>query len=487
MIKIIEKAKIKLIELSLKLNDSTSADILVQSFNYVPYLFISKVNDPNINGTTIDPKDIIYVKLHNSKFLPEIELYCDDSKGILFNDLYPFDHDTILSIFVKSNSENTMPIRMDFRVTSYETIKAEISKNNFKYLIKGILDVDNLHYTNYESKKGTSYEIIKQMALEMNLGFASNVQSSNDSMTWINPSDTYPEFIKNITRYSFISKDSFVWTFIDFQYNINYINIQLELNEFIKEEKGTATNPQVIKNDEEKNISLYLTNNSAFHMTNSYISKFNLINQSFKVNLERFYQVTSTWYDKNDNTVYKEFIKELKTEHNELKDLTDRSSEIYAENVNDEYFTGKIDTGNNVHKNYSLAKVANKFHLDGMEKMKMIVILNQVNFSVKRFQNIKVEIYNPDDLFSSAANTKSSLNNINTKLSGYWFVTGINYLYKRNGGVEQEIILQRRELSTNYGSGNDEKNGFRTLLPLKNTTPYVQNVFDTSYGTKFNK
>ena len=59
---------------------------------------------------------------------------------------------------------------------------------------------------------------------------------------------------------------------------------------------------------------------------------------------------------------------------------------------------------------------------------------------------------------------KSSINNINTRLSGYWFVTGINYLYKRSGGVEQEITLQRRELSVNYGAGNDEKSGFRTLV-----------------------
>ena len=464
MIKVIDKAKIKLKKLSLKLNDKTSTDILVQSFNYVPYVFISKVKDPNINGSTVDPKDIIYVKLHNSKFLPGIELYCDDSKGILFSDLYPFDHDMILSIFVKANSENIMPIRMDFRITSYETIKGEIYKNNFKYLIKGILDVDDLHYTRYEAKKGTSYEVIKQMAFDLNLGFASNVQSSNDSMTWINPSDTYPDFIRDITKYSFISREAFVWTFIDFQYNINYVNVQLELNEFIKNEKSTSTNPQVMKNAEEKNVNLYLTNNSAFHMTNCYISKFNLVNQSFKVNLERFYQVTSTWYDKTDNTVYKEFIKELKTEHEDLKDLTDRGSEIYAENINDEYFTGKIDSANNVHKFYSLAKVANKFHLDGMEKMKMIVILNQVNFSIKRFQNIRVEIYNPDDLFSKAANTKSSVNNINTRLSGFWFVTGINYLYKRSGGIEQEITLQRRDLSLDYGKGYDEKNGFRTLI-----------------------
>jgi hypothetical protein len=464
MIKILNKASVKLKELNIKVNDPISADILVQSFNYVPYLFISKVNDPNFNGTTIDAKDVIYVKLHNSKFLPEIELYCDDSKGILFNDSYPSDHDMILSIFVKSNSENTMPIRMDFRVTSYETVKGDINSNNLKYLIKGILDLDELFYTKYESRKGTSYDVIKGIAFDLNLGFASNVQSSNDSMSWINCSDTYPEFIKDITKYSFISKDAFVWTFIDFQYNINYINIQLEMNEFIKGESGTITNSQIIKNDEEKNSELYLTNNSAFHMTNNYISKFNLVNQSYKVNLERFYQVTSTWYDKSNNTVYKEFIKELGTEHEELKDLTDRSSKLYEECVNDEYFTGKIDTDNNVHQNYSLAKVANQFHLNGMEKMKMIVILNQVNFSVKRFQNIKVEIYNQNDLLSSNANIKKPLDNINPKLSGYWFVTGINYLYKRSGGVEQEITLMRRELSINYGNANDEKSDLRKLL-----------------------
>jgi len=464
MIEIINKAFIKLKELHIKANDPVSADILVQSFNYVPYLFISKVNDPDFNGTTIDSKDVIYVKLHNSKFLPEIELYCDDSKGVLFNDFYPFDHDTILSIFVKSNSENTMPIRMDFRIASYETVKGDINSNNLRYLIKGILDVDELFYTKYESRKGTSYEIIKGIASELNLGFASNVQSSDDSMTWINCSDTYPEFIKDVTRYSWISKDAFVWTFIDFQYNINYINIQLEMNDFIKGESGTITNSQIIKNDEEKNSELYLTNNSAFHMTNNYISKFNLVNQSFKVNLERFYQVSSTWYDKGNNTVYKEFVQELQTNHEELKDLTDRNSKIYQENVNDEYFTGKIDTDNNVHRNYSLAKVANVFHLAGMEKMKMIVTLNQVNFSIKRFQNIKIEIYNQKDLFSSNANVKSPLDNINTKLSGYWFITGINYLYKRSGGVEQEITLMRRELSVNYGSSSDEKSDLRKIL-----------------------
>ena len=464
MIKVIEKAKIKTIPLSFKLNDPQSADIFSQSLNYVPLIFITKVDDPNINGTTVDARDVIYVKLHNSKFLPEIELFCDDSKGLLFNDLYPFDHDTILSIFVKSNSENTMPIRMDFRVTEYETIKASEERNNFKYLIKGILDVDDLHYTRYETRKGTTYNVIKDVALEMNLGFASNISSSNDSMTWINPSITYLEFIRELTKYSFISTESFVWTFIDFQYNLNYIDVQLELNEFIKNEQGTSTNKQLTKNAEEKNSKLYLTNNRAFQMTNSYISKFDLINRSFKVNLDKYYLMKGTWYNKNDNTVFKKQIIELETDNSDgtLKNLIDKTSQIYTENVNDEYFIGKIDVSN-VHKNYAFAEVFNQYNLDSLEKMKMIVTLNQINFSIKRFQNIKVEIYNPESVFSVETTTKKPLDNINTKLSGYWYVTGINYLYKRTGGVEQELTLIRRDLSINYGVGEDEKNGLRKI------------------------
>jgi hypothetical protein len=37
----IEKAKIKTKELNLKLNDPVSTDLIVQSFNYVPFIFIT--------------------------------------------------------------------------------------------------------------------------------------------------------------------------------------------------------------------------------------------------------------------------------------------------------------------------------------------------------------------------------------------------------------------------------------------------------------
>ena len=80
--------------------------------------------------------------------------------------------------------------------------------------------------------------------------------------------------------------------------------------------------------------------------------------------------------------------------------------------------------------------------------MKMLAILDVVNFNIKRFQNIRVEIYN--DFYTRDVDEKEPLKNVNTRLSGYWYVTGINYTFNKRGGAEQEITLMRRDLNKNY-------------------------------------
>lgn len=461
MIETINKSTIKTKKFAFDLKDDNKRALFVESFNYVPFLALSKLN-ANVDSVTIDPKDVSYVKLHNSKFLPEIELSCFDSKGVFFTDFYPYDHDTLLSIFVKSNSESTMPIRMDFRVTEFETSRSQGNTYTLKYLIKGILDVDELHFTRYESRKGKSYDILKKLSEELKLGFATNVQGSDDEMIWINPSETYINYISNITKYSFINEKSFIWTFIDFFYNLNYVDINKEMNEFNKTEEGTQTNPATVKNDEESTANLYLTNKPAFNTTNRYIAKFNLVNKSFGVNLEKSYRFKATWFNKGENKNYRQFLVDIESEGKPIKPLYDYESNIYNENINDEYFIGKLDI-NNVHKNYALAKVTNQFNLENIGKLKMIVILNQINFDIKRFQNLKVEIYNINDMLSERSADKPATENINEKLSGYWLVTGINYLYRKSGGVEQEVTLMRRDLSINYGGGSDEKSDLSKL------------------------
>ena len=115
MIEVKDKAKIKTKEFEFNLKDEAKINQFVESFDKLPFLHLSKSD----SGSTINPKEIIYVKLYNSRFLPEIELSCYDSTGVFFTTLYPSDHDSILSIFVKSSSNLNFPIRMDFRVTEF--------------------------------------------------------------------------------------------------------------------------------------------------------------------------------------------------------------------------------------------------------------------------------------------------------------------------------------------------------------------------------
>ena len=519
------ETKIKTKEFAFKFESAERADQAAQSFNYLPFLFLSKLQDTsdinnNTSGNTINPNNIIYVKLHNSRFLPEIELCCDDSSGNFFTDLYPLDHDTLLSIFVKSNSNITLPIRMDFRITEFETVKSD-SSPKLNYLIKGIINLDDLHYTNYEVfPKTTSYNVLKDIALKMNLGFVSNVVGSDDEMTWINPSETYIDFIRDTTNRSYIDENSFVWTFIDFYYRLNYMNIGLELTTTTPELQNFSSIP-LTKNDQEANtntskinvdkdgnttidygggnnipawkqagmgpaianvptpdttipgpvssssvttppatnaakpVELFLTNSSAAKSAPSkYISNFYLINRSYKVNLDKSYRMKVTWYKKDENTTCRDFLNDIESTESNIKPLYDYNSELYNENINDEYYLGKLES-DNVHKYYAVSKAINEFNLDNLEKMKMVVTINQTNFDIKRFQNLRIDIYNINDMFSSDSDKKvtdiqpdnKTSEKKNEKLSGYWLVTGINYIFRRSGGMAQEMTLVRRDLN----------------------------------------
>ena len=476
MITVRNRAALKTKEILFRFSKNENAKSLnyyTQRFDNVPLVYLSKKPGDHLDGTidysgvTIEPQDIIFVKLFNSKFLPELELSCQDATGQFYNDFFPFDHDTLISIFVKSPSENVYPIRMDFRVTEYEIIKSHPGENNtYKYHIRGILDVDDFYFTKYESfKNQTSYQVLKQLATNMNLGFASNIEGSNDAMTWVNPSNTYIEFMKDVTGRAYVSDNSFVWSFVDFYYNLNFIDVEVELDESPKEMQ--ILNNKVLQSGNVKDadvVPLYLSNNPILKTTNKYIDKFDLLNQSFKVNLDKSYRLRATWFDTTERTIHRKFINDLSTEDESIKPLYDYDSDIYRNYRNDDYILVKVIEDNN-HKNYAVALKINEFNLENIQKVKMVVTLNQVNFDLKRFQKINVEMYNIETIFSKRSSSPySAINSINETLSGYWLVTGINYIYKRSGGVSQEVTLSRRDLNLTYKEVQDLRKLFEKKI-----------------------
>lgn len=431
--------RLKLLEFTFNDNqdDSVMTDF-AESFNIFPLVIINN----ELSGNTISPELITYVKLFNNKFLPEIEMLCTDNAGVLMDGLFPFDGDIILSIFVKSTIEDTYPIRMDFRILEFNPIQTDVIEGEKTFLIKGILDVAKLHYTEFEAfNKSTSFNVLQNLSKRIGLGFASNIDNTDDNMTWINPAITNLEFIQHVTKRAYISDETFVWSFIDFYYNLNFVDIEKELGDNPTELQSLSTS---FNDGEERLVEQYLSMSKNLSSINKFIKQYNINNRSFKANLESGYRYSSRWFNKSENTIEHVITRENETNNQNLTQLI-TDDEISDRNW-DGTFIGKIDT-DNVHQNYHIALTLNSFNIEKLHKLTMTVSLPLVNFEVKRFQNILVDVVDID------INNDSS--GIKEKLSGYWFVTGINYTFKSNSGAVQEITMVRRDLNKSYKNLHD--------------------------------
>lgn len=396
------------------------------------------------------------VVLYNDQFIPKLQIFFEEPTLKLIDDLFPLD-DEIISLFIQSSSENLMPIRMDFKITEFNLIRVEGGRLN--YVLTGLLNVDSLYYQNSYFLNDTSYEVLKKLSSTLGLGFASNVDDTNDLMNWMNSNNSNMEFIQDVVRYSYRSDESFMMSYIDFYYNLNYVDIETELKEDTSGNKGIFFGSNFFNKPEDKITDLILTNHPDTINSNLYISKYNIINNSTSVNLDIGYRKYVTYFDKVGNIRYEFLVDSLSTsEDNEaiLKGRTGEMSQIYKNSINSEYL-GTIDV-DNVHPNFLYAKVQNEQNIDFFQKVRMKIVLKSMNFNLYRFQKVEVRLYKLEELNLDTLPTDINENNrsidwdkhrLNQRLSGDWLVIGINYMFNKHSGFLQEVILARRELSFN--------------------------------------
>jgi len=450
MIKVIHRPKITVKPIELVYNENATDDALkfnTEVLGRFPLLYF--------NNLPLDINDIEYFKLSNDEFFPHFEMVFKDSSNQLKEDLYPMDN-TILSVFIKARSEYLMPVRMDFKVTDFRTIKYTRTESNvIRLKAVGILDINSLYGMNFKSYKGTSYDVLKKIAIENNLGFASNINDTNDEMTWINPAQYTFSFIKELTKKAYKDDSSFMWSYIDFYYNLCFVDIEGQLADDISDQQAALN--FVDYNKKEEILPLKLTNHPDFNTTNMYISKYNLVNQTTKVNLELGYKHYIRWYDKLDTTFNSVILDTISTEGAEgnqiiMKGQPDEDYDLIDTIINGEYM-GKLDT-DNVHKNFMYSQKQNMNNLDFLQKIRMSVTLTHPNFNLNRFQKVKVELYELSDILKKSKKYDNiydvDKDKINQRLSGEWLVTGINYKFSIKEGNVQEVTLVKRELTAKY-------------------------------------
>jgi len=434
-------ATIKLTEYSIPLAGTPESQIAQKDLiGWLPYL--------QYRDMPIDTGQIEYFKLSSTGVIPEVEIVLTDLTAELKSKLYALDND-IISVYLNSRSGALTDIKMDFKIIDYNYDRID----DLIY-IKGVANISPVYIQAMKAYRDlTSYEVMKELSKSLELGFVSNIESTNDKMTWISPKIKIKDFIKHVTMHAYKDEFSFFLSFVDFYYNLNFINVETEMEKSSSKTIGLLdyginflVNDQ--KRDDKLSVEIKLIYSTyPANVTNTTIIDYEIFNQSTKLSLKTGYRKNVSYYDKTLNyekgaggwldfqldTVRPDLVAK---DNYVLKSLPDDINGFHKYNVKTHYL-GVVDKSN-VHSNFLSAYVQNIFNISELQKIYIIVKLGLPNYSIQRFTKIQILLMD-----IAAPDTEAYLN---VRLSGAYLVTGI--IFEVDGGeFVQKLILCRRELT----------------------------------------
>jgi predicted chitinase len=386
------------------------------------------------NSYQIHPSDISFLKVSTGSELPTIKIIFRDSLNLMKDKAFPLD-DSIISVFINPRTDQLKPIHMDFKI-----IKFSMSEDT--YIITGTIDVSKLYIKSYKSLSNmTSFEALHTIANDCGLGFATNIDNTDDRMTWINTGVRNYEFVDMIVEASYKSDETFLLCYIDLYYNLTYVDLEKELNRDIAKELGVANIgiEDVVKLDNQERVrKLFLTNDFSAKNSNNYFVDYRIINNSTLVSLEDGYLTRVKFYDeiKKDFLIFDVDSITSKGDQTIIMKGSPQDEEFFNKNIQLIY-AGKMDS-DNMHKNYHYSFVQNDRNISELTKVGIEIKMKTPNYNLYKFQKVYI-------FLSNQASTPSQ-SHINNRLTGDWFIIDINYEF--DGSLYSQVIkLIKRELS----------------------------------------
>jgi hypothetical protein len=393
---------------------------------------------------------------------------------------YPKDGD-IVSVYLRSWVEVYKPLRMDFNILSVKSGQsADPEGNGIQFSILAETRIPGLYSEISKAFRGkTSYDTLFEVSQELNLGFSSNEQNLNDSMTWICPNLSYYDFIKEVASRSYKDDRSFFKVWIDPYYNLNFVNLenQLTATDYVQQVKvirGMSTNTA---NDtkfqgielEMQEMPLVLTNQKGSQDIPLYISNYTLVSNAGNVVNNRGYIQEVQFYDSGLNTEnYSEkyiryTIESTTTENlreNQILQKGRPKEDLYRQEIRKNWYgtLNSSDSGRGgVHENFIQALIQNEINNEEITKFTLRVQTRPYYAGFYRGQAIPVLIYVNDQGIrknnAGTSNDEKIEEEINPVLdqflSGIYILDGIEVNYERYGGIYQVLHLRKREWTLN--------------------------------------
>jgi hypothetical protein len=437
--------EIDLIKMSIPNQDTNQG--YKQEINYGE---LAGFNSPFIilNNFKFYGNSVKYFSLTVHDFLPKISLVLQETEDMFTSNFYPAKDD-IISLYIKSQNKDFKSIRQDFKIFDIDSTK---SGNKRIHSIEGFLNVPRIFTEIIKSfGKKTSIEVLKTIAKDLKLGFASNESQTDDLMIRICPNISYYEFIqKELIKTSYKNDDCFYTVFIDQYYYLNFV----EVNSLFKNNKIENTSINYFREDFRRNDpkiksfskELIFTNHEKYLNTPSYIQDYKIINKKGEIFKNIGYRSLIQYYDSNKKSIQEFFIDSLENQKPEKDELPIKSNSLenYKEFYNSVYFNNQNE---NVHQNYYYSIIQNNINNLELNKINLILNFIEFNYLSSMYKMVPVVIFVKDQVQKDIFNNKNKQNEmlINKFISGFYLIKGIQIEYLESTGYRTNNIVTKRE------------------------------------------
>ncbi len=468
----------------------------------------------HINKHKIDPHDITGFRLSATGFIPAISMSFDDTSHMFQGDSIPRDGD-VINVRITSRQEDSFKdIRADFLITNVQASKEEpLFGGDLKqsYTLSGILKVPGIKIEECVSyPKANTDDHLKEIANKLKLGYATNIDKTDDAMTRLCPYISRMDFIQSLIDHSYVSDKSFQIGFIDPYYYLNFVDLNKLFNSPNEFEETLLSMFQqdfhYFNDGDDKEMGekmnkvkaqMALSNHSNFGGTSQEITNFKVINESGGISLAQgssrklqFFEVDSE--EKLVTFDLQPLASDKMQDHEEpLKGR--RGEQDYKAEVRQKY-VGRVDVDpehGNMNINYYHASVFNSINRAEIYKMGLEVTTSVVNPGFYRGMKIPVLIFSKttnehainkntkeamekngfktlgkqlinEDLTKAKEDPLADKETLDEFTSGFYIIDSIEYIYdpQDEGGSEntfyQKMRLLRREWPTKIKDLNKE-------------------------------
>ena len=471
-----------LFEPTIKLEEQSLEDFSYGTAGYAPgenRSFESRgVTYPyvSLNSYTFGPKEIIRCEIDCTEFIPKLYLKVMLlSSGEFLSKSFPKDGD-IVSIYIRGRDDLFKPIRNDYVITSVSTSTQPNTSSDGRgsyVTVAGELNIPGIYDEVIFMERGTSYNVMKDLAKSLGLGFATNEDNTDDEMNWINPNDSTLEFMKHITGAAWKDENSFFTFFIDMYYHLNFINvndlISYDADTLLALAENTLTGAQ-FGDDEIKKalVEKCFTNHPNQRQNNFFMKRFKPINESSQISKTYGYAFNPIFYEHSGKEVWQLQAKSLITSGAEKEKIILRGkADDDSYNTLQKYnYVGIQHNGpdHNVHENFYFARAHNLMNNLEMDKLNVEVELNKFNLNIYRYENVptiffitndvkRIKEQNMDVDPDPTKDTDEAVPIAVDKFyTGHYLIKGMTVEYAPSGdeseldaGINETLVLTRRE------------------------------------------